>query len=168
LNLTELKIKWFPYIIVAICTYLVICGIELYRQTFISWTIILTAIFITLLISTLFSLFLFNGRETRIGIVLMNVIIVVPITYYLLLKLNFNSTDNKQEVKTFKILKKSEFYKRNKTNRDQTINIDFFGLNKLLVFSPEEKEIIFNSDSITIFYRKGLIGFYKLENYEFE
>ena len=165
----KLKEKCLPLIIVAILVCLIVLGINIYRQTFISWKTLGALTFTIPLIILPITLKVFNStKESTIEISVMNFIYLSPITYFSILALNYYISSGTTETTTLAILKKSEMYNRSKNNKPQSIRVSYKNLNKQLVFANNEKENIRYADSIEIVTTKGILGYEIVDDYSFK
>lgn len=90
------------------------------------------------------------------------------ISCYLFMATNYYLADNETRDLKLKIESKSSMSgsKGNRTKRKPLVTIDYFGLQKELVFRYEDTEKVENADEVSLTVKSGFFGFDILDHYE--
>lgn len=139
---------------------LTIWGIDIYRQTIIETKFLFAAIAFGIIIGFAVLSFFVKSSYSTIWTFLIKAAIGAGIFYFAFLFINQQFADKELLTEQFQIVKKGTFG-RGKSSRcfQPYVIIDFYGIEKQLVFYCDYADTVKHSTKVNLTYSKGTFGF---------
>lgn len=143
----------------------------IYHKTFISWTILVALGLITGLVTALLTAKTWDKYFTKTHFSLKaiyNLVSIGGIFCYLFLAVNYYAKDKIETTKRYNIIGRSEIRSKGQSSTNlPRVTISSESGAKELFFNYSKKYSIVNCDSIDLTLKKGALGFYVIDKYEF-
>lgn len=147
------------FLLFLISTGLAVLGITIYRQTIIETKYILGIVILGIITGSILLSFI-KSSYSKTWTSLIRAAIGSGIFYFAFLFINQQYADKEWQTDQFQILKKGTLSSAKGSDCAQPyVEIDFYGVEKELLFYCQETDSIKHATSVTISYSKGLFGF---------
>ncbi len=144
---------------------LLIWGISIYRNTVVETKYLIATVILGIFIGEITFSFLIKRGPWSVWIFLIKALPSSIICCFLLLLINQELVNNELEKGQFFITAKGTFSRSKRGScRQPFVHIDFYGVNKQLVFYCQDAEAVQRSSKVNLTYSRGALGFYIIQS----